>query len=172
MKKYIITIIGFVFLICGCSNKPADVPPLFPCKIIVTKNASPVEGVNVVLGSTGNDGSHCAVFGITDSYGAATIKTGRLGWQGTGAPEGEYIITITKEPKLNDTISTEEFQKLDPAKQEIYQIEQQQKYNALQREIPDFMSDVTKSPYRLTVKKEGENVLNIDIENDIQTKQK
>ncbi|MDR2441031.1 MAG: hypothetical protein LBE12_16850 [Planctomycetaceae bacterium] len=165
MKKYLFL---FVLLVCGCSDKPADVPQLFPCKVIVTKDMVPVEGVHTVLGLI-NDSSQCAVFGITNSSGIATIRTSRLGWQDNGAPIGEYIVTISKEPKLEGGLSTEEYQKLDPIKQEHYQLEQQRKYDALPREIPVDLSDVTKSPYRLVVTKEGENVLNIDIKTNKNT---
>jgi hypothetical protein len=159
MKKILLI---FVLLICGCNSKPSDVPQLFPCKVVVTKGTVPVEGVHVVLGLT-SDSSQCAVWGITNSSGIATIHTNRLGWQGNGAPMGEYIITISKEPKLESELSTEEYQKLDPIKQEHYQLEQQRKYDALPREIPANMSNITQSPFRLTVTKDGENVLNIDI---------
>jgi hypothetical protein len=159
IKNYLLI---FVLLICGCNSKPADVPQLFPCKIIVTKDAEPIAGVHAVLGLTSGS-SLCAVSGITDSSGTAEIHTSRLGWQGKGAPAGEYIVTISKEPKLDQGLSTEEYQKLDPMEQERYQLEQQRKYDALPREIPAKMSDVTQSPYHLTVKQDGQNVLNIDI---------
>ncbi|MDR2761209.1 MAG: hypothetical protein LBB88_01255 [Planctomycetaceae bacterium] len=160
MKKYFLIFV--LLVICGCNAKPADVPQLYPCQIIVTKNSTPIGGVHVVLGLT-SDSSPCAVFGVTNSSGIATICTNRLGWRGNGAPAGEYIVTISKEPKLENELSTEEYQKLDPIKQEQYQLEQQRKYNALPREIPADMSDITKSSRRLTVTKDGENVLNIDI---------
>jgi hypothetical protein len=159
MKKFLFI---FVLLICGCSNKPDDVPQLFPCKVVVTKDTVPMEGVHTVLGSTSGN-SQCAVFGVTNSSGIATIHTNRLGWQGNGAPVGEYIVIISKEPKLEGGLSTEEYQKLDPIEQERYQLEQQRKYDALPREIPTEMGDVIQSPYRLTVRQDGENVLNIDI---------
>jgi hypothetical protein len=159
MKKFIIIVALFI---CGCNGKPADVPQLFPCKVIVTKDMVPVKDAHVVLGST-NDSSLCAVSGITDSSGVAKIHTSRLGWQGNGAPVGEYIVIVSKEPKLEDSLSTQEYQKLDPLEQERYQLEQQRKYNTLPREIPAMISDVSTSPYRLTVKQNGENVLNIDI---------
>jgi hypothetical protein len=159
MKKFILL---FTLFICGCNSKPTDVPQLFPCKITVTKDAVPVKDVHVVLGLT-NSSSLCAVSGITDSSGVAKIHTSRLGWQGNGAPVGEYIITISKEPKLEEGLSTKEYQKLDPLEQERYQLEQQRKYDALPREIPEVMSNVSTSPYRLTVKHDGENVLDIDI---------
>jgi hypothetical protein len=159
MKKFILL---FTLFICSCNGKPADVPQLFPCKVTVTKDTVPVKDAHVVLGST-NDSSLCAVSGITDSSGVAKIHTSRLGWQGNGAPAGEYIITISKEPKLEDGLSTQEYQKLDPLEQERYQSEQQRKYDALPREIPAMISDVSTSPYRLNVKQDDENVLNIEI---------
>jgi hypothetical protein len=162
MKNYFLIIIISVLFICGCNSKPADVPQLFPCKITITKDGVPVAGVHAVLGLTSGNSS-CAVSGITDSSGTAKIRTSRLGWLGNGAPAGEYIVIISKEPKLEAGLSTEEYQKLDPIDQERYQLEQQRQYDALPREIPAETGDVTKSPYRLTVQENGQNIFNIDI---------
>jgi hypothetical protein len=122
-----------------------------------------MEGVNVLLGLTSSS-SMCAMSGVTNSSGVAEIHTNRLGWQGQGAPAGDYIVTISKEPKFEiKELSAEEAKKMYPGQQELYRLEQQRKYDALPREIPKVMSNVTTTPHRLTVSQNGENVLNIDI---------
>jgi hypothetical protein len=160
MKHYIVLLI--IFLICGCNRKPSDVPPLYPCQVVVKNGAAPITDVEVILGLT-DVTSMCSMLGTTDSAGIAIIKTSRLDWQGNGAPAGEYIVTISKAPKFEGELSLEEFQKLDPAAQELYNADQARKHAALPREVPIQYSDFASSPYRMTVAKEGENRLEIDI---------
>jgi hypothetical protein len=163
MKKFLLILgLSIVLPICGCNGKPNDVPPLFPCKVIVTKDSAPMEGVNVILGLT-SDSSMCSTSGVTNSSGVAEIHTNRIGWQGQGAPAGDYIVTISKEPKYEIELSAEEAKKMTFAEQELHKLEQKRKYETLPREIPRAMSNVTTTPHRLTVSQNGENVLNIDI---------
>lgn len=160
MKKYLL---GFVVLFaCGCADRPNDVPQLYPCQIIVTNDAAPVEGANVTLGLT-NESSMCNMAGTTNSAGVATIYTKRLAWQGNGVPVGDYIVTVSKYPKLEAGLSVDDFHKLEPDAQERYQLEQQRKYDALPREVPVALGEFDKSPYRLTIAQNGDNRLSIDI---------
>jgi len=160
MKKYLLFLV--VISIYGCGGKPGDVPPLLSCQITVTNGPTPIAGAEVVLGLT-SDSLSCSMAGTTNSSGVATIYTKRLAWQGGGVPAGNYIVTVTKFPKLEDGLPLEEFHKLEPIEQERYQAEQQRKYDALPREVPLELGEFDKSPYRLTVAKGGDNRLEIDI---------
>ena len=157
-KLFVLT----VLFICGCSAKPGDVPQLYPCRVTVTNGSTPISGVSVVLGLT-SESSACSMSGTTNSSGVAVIYTARQTWRGGGAPAGDYIVAIAKHPKLEDDLSTEEFQRLDPAEQERYQLEQQRKYDALPREVPLELGDFATSPYRMTVSQGNDNRLEIDI---------
>ncbi|MDR0870599.1 MAG: hypothetical protein LBN39_07375, partial [Planctomycetaceae bacterium] len=118
----------------GCNGKPSDVPKLFPCKITVKKEATPIVGANVILGSD-VAGSMWASSGTTDSSGVAKIHTNRLKWQSEGIPAGEYTVVLSKSPKL-ESISVAEYQKLEPAEQDKYREEEAKRFDALSREIP------------------------------------
>ena len=160
MQKYLLILA--IVLICGCGAKPGDVPQLYPCQVTVTNGADPISDVNVVLGLT-SESSACSMSGTTNSSGIATIYTVRQTWRGGGAPAGDYIVTLSKFPELENGLSPEELQKLDPAEQERYQLEQQRKYDALPREVPVELGDFTKSPHRMTVSKGGDNRLAVDL---------
>ena len=160
MRKYLLILT--VLLVCGCGTKPRDVPELYPCRVIVMNGSTPITGAGVILGLT-SESSSCAMSGITDSSGVAVIFTKRLAWQGSGVPAGEYIVTLAKSPKPEGGLSLEEFQKLEPMEQDRYNAEQARKLDALPREIPIKLADFATSPYRMTVSKEGENRLEIDI---------
>ena len=101
--------------------------------------------------------------GKTNASGTALIQTSRLSWQDNGVPAGDYIVSISKFPKLEEEMSLEAYQRLEPLEQERYQAEQQRKYDALPREVPVEFGEFDKSPYRMTVSKDGENRLTIDI---------
>ena len=124
--------------------------------------STPIADVDVILGLT-SESSMCSMSGMTNSSGVAVIRTSRLAWQGSGAPAGEYIVTIAKPPKFEGKLSLKEWQNLDPMEQERYNMEQARKYDALPREVPVKFSDFATSPYRMTVSKSGENHLEIDI---------
>ena len=160
MKKY--TLFLIVFLICGCNNKPQDVPQLFPCQVTVTNGGTPIAEADVILGLT-SESSGASMSGVTNSSGVATIYTKRLAWKGKGVPVGDYIVTISKSPKLEEKLSLAEYQKLEPTEREKYNAEQERLYNALPREVPGELSAFGKSPYRMTVSKDGDNRLDIDI---------
>ena len=151
-----------VLFICGCTAKPGDVPPLQPCQVTVTNGSTPIVGANVVLGLT-SESSECAMSGTTNSSGIAIIYTKRHAWRSRGTPVGEYIVTVSKLPKLEGGLSTAEYQKLDAEEQERYQLEQQRKYDALPREVPVELGDFSQSPYRMTVSEGGNNRLDIDL---------
>jgi len=160
MKNYLFVLI--VLVICGCSTKPSDVPELFPCQVVVMNGTTPIADVDVILGLT-SESLMCSMSGKTNSSGVAVIRTNRLNWQGNGAPAGEYIVTVSKIPKLAEGLSLAERQALDPMEQERYNAEQARKHDELPREIPVELSEFGISPYRMTVSKGRDNKLEIDI---------
>ena len=160
MKKY--TLLFVALLICGCNSKPQDVPELYPCQVTVTNGGTPIAEADVILGLT-SESSSASMTGITNSSGVATMYTKRLNWKGQGVPAGEYIVTISKNPKLEEQLSRDEYYELTIEEQDKYNAEQQRKYDALPREIPGELSAFGKSPYRMTVSKGGDNKLKIDI---------
>jgi len=160
MKKYFFLIV--LFLICGCSKKPGDVPKLYPCQVTVMNGTSPIADADVILGIT-NESLMCSTSGRTNSSGVAVIQTSRLAWRGNGAPAGEYIITISKSPKFEPELSLAEVQALDAAELERYSTEQARKHDAMPREVPVELSEFSISPYRMTVSQSGDNRFEVDI---------
>ncbi|MDO5554977.1 MAG: hypothetical protein Q4G68_14570 [Planctomycetia bacterium] len=79
---------------CGRKKRPNGLPDLRPCKITVTQNGQPAEGVLVMLAPV--EGGTCpwAVTGHTDANGTAVIMTHG---EYRGAPEGHYKIFLSKQ---------------------------------------------------------------------------
>ena len=87
-------VLCFSVFIQGCfgPKQPDDLPKLYPCKISVIQDGQPLEGATVLLRPL--DGNlRFSMGGKTDQKGIAVIK---LDGQWTGAPEGEFHVSISK----------------------------------------------------------------------------
>ena len=96
--------IAFVLIVFavmpGCSKKPekqkpVDLPELVPCEITVKRDGTPLSGATVRLQSTPSTPSATTwiIAGTTNESGIAKMQTyGDF----IGAPEGEYIVLISK----------------------------------------------------------------------------
>lgn len=84
-----------IFIACsGCSNRPAGMPGLSPCKIIVTQDGAPLAGASVVMiNSDTTTGEDWTPMGTTDQSGVAVMRTNA---QYDGAAVGKYKIVVTK----------------------------------------------------------------------------
>jgi len=135
-------VIAIVFLLClsGCGgpNKPDGLPTLYPCKITITQLGKPLEGALVQF--HGVDHSvPWTVNGITNGAGVAIIKTQTLF---TGAPEGQYVVTVMK--KVQDKSQLSDSPPRGASKEEI-----EQWYDAKESErlaIHSFVSSQFASP--------------------------
>ena len=81
-------------LFTGCgkdTGRPVDLPPLYPVKISITQNNTPLSGATVtLLGKTPS--KYGAASGTTDASGTAVLRT--YGYN--GAPAGEYAVLVQK----------------------------------------------------------------------------
>lgn len=76
---------------CGKTDRPDDLPKLYPTKITIKMDGQPLEGANVNLVSDSN--TRWLVSGKTGSNGVAEILThGKF----SGAPVGDYAVCVTK----------------------------------------------------------------------------
>ncbi len=93
--RRIVALALFVATSCcflSCSKpRPDGLPPLVSCKITVTQDSQPLADATVSLYS---DDVPWAVGGTTDASGVAVIYTHG---QYAGAPEGNYVVTVTKQ---------------------------------------------------------------------------
>ena len=82
-------------LLAGCSDRPADMPPLFPCSITVTQDGVPLEGASVRMVNLSDAavGNAWTPSGTTDASGVAQMMTNA---QYAGAAAGKYRITVEK----------------------------------------------------------------------------
>ena len=93
IRLFIITLFA-VSIFSGCSKeqRPAGLPPLFPCKIMITQGNKPLEGALVQL--VPESGTfQWTISGKTDSSGVAKLSTHA---KFSGAPAGTFKVLVSK----------------------------------------------------------------------------
>jgi hypothetical protein len=133
---------------CG-SSKPADLPPLFPCKISVNQEEKPLIDATVRLVPSNGD-MRFTVGGKTNTSGTAEIKTDGS-W--LGVPTGKYKVCISKlvVPDLSD------FKEIptDPKEYEKYTQELQKRSKETVSVVdPKYHSPKT-TPFEIEVTEKG-----------------
>lgn len=116
MSRFALSFFVFSALIfAGCNNddptRPAGMPSLKPCTVIVTEGGTPLHTTSVTLFSEDGTPSKWGSGGITDAAGKATLIS--RGFE--GAPAGKYKVTLSRNvqpgapPAPDSTASDEEF---------------------------------------------------------------
>ena len=101
MRIFILLCFAVFTLGCGkYPDRPADLPPLHPCKITVTFGGEPKENVTVALIS--DQKTKWKSGGQTDKKGVVQLKTA---FAFDGVPEGDYTIAFSKwEDRVGNTL--------------------------------------------------------------------
>ena len=100
MKRpyFTLPLLMVVCMLLGCGQRlPKDLPPLYPCTLLIAQNGVPLERAAIILeyveGTVPAGGQIWFPQGVTDKNGNATIRTnGRY----DGAPLGRFKIVVTK----------------------------------------------------------------------------
>lgn len=125
--------VGFVLLLALLTMACSSGPTLYPVTGKVTVKGAPAVGATVMFFPT-KGASTSPSTGVCDETGAFTLTTGT----GTGAPAGDYVVTISwPDPKVKYT--------------------EQQKMMGLTGDAPDLLQDAyskDKTPLKATVKAE------------------
>jgi len=163
-KKYIGTLLVLaVVLTCfsgGCNRgpqKPPGMPDLFPCKITITQEGTPLAGGAVVLFPKSGGSNGWNTEGVTNANGVADLKT-HLEFQ--GAPAGDYVVLVTK------TEMSPSAWPIDPpadpvAKEDWYNGKAAEKRTTYRLVKPEF-GDSKKTPHSITIAK-GKNEASFDV---------
>lgn len=129
---------------CG-EKKPQGLPELHPCKIKVVQEGAPLAGVILYLKGAS---TKYPLSGTTDQEGIAEIVTmGKY----SGAPEGEYTVTLEK--RISDP------EKIEPKVEAGVLVYPNAKLYSL---LDPKLSDEKKSPHKITVEKKS-NSFDIDV---------
>lgn len=98
MNKYYFGLLISLLFVCGCapSNKPSDLPPLFPCALAFTMDGKPLEEASITLYPNDPALAKYTAGGITDAMGKVVLRTNG---QFPGAPAGSFKIVVLKDSK-------------------------------------------------------------------------
>lgn len=159
---------GLVALaIVGCSQRPKDMPKLFPCTIKVVNKSASIPGVRVQL-LPGKDASllpavPISMVGTTAANGVAILYTNRLGagYHEKGVPVGTYLVSVEKTPGWSGMKTAEEIQQMTGEQVLAYQDELFKAMESLPREVPKSLSRDEKQPIEIVEGKGG--TLTIDV---------
>ena len=157
----------WIFLCCfllysGCgSPPPSELGELYPVKITVVDQDTPLEGVRVTLVKK-NTTSAWGCAGTSDKHGVAVITTSTNAFSGKGVPGGVYTITLGKTPPFpkelepqqeEDSLPNREFNALQKKRKEF--LEQN-------RIIPEILEAAKTSPIEMTIEKDS-GTMSVDI---------
>jgi hypothetical protein len=77
---------------CNKSNRPSDLPPLYPCAMTIIQDGNPLGGATVSLVPLEEANAKYQASSITDESGTAVITT--YGFD--GVPAGRYKVCVWK----------------------------------------------------------------------------
>lgn len=103
MKKHLYFFLILLTLI-GCSKRPKELPPTFPCKIVIMKDGVPQADCDISLRSE-TVSRLLSITGRTDSSGVAEIRTQCVDYTTKGAPLGTYKVLVDKHVELPEDLA-------------------------------------------------------------------
>jgi 5-hydroxyisourate hydrolase-like protein (transthyretin family) len=140
----------FILFFFGCQPRPKGMPEVVPCAITVLKNGKPLEGIDVALHKLEGNGS-LSMMAFTNSQGVAKIHTHLTTYKKSGAPVGNYKITIDKPVKYPEEENHPEYS----LKQlEAYLAKREAEIEKL-RIIPKKLTHVSTTPFEINVEPQG-----------------
>ena len=165
MKLWNIALIAGMGLVVigGCGTKrPDGIPPLRPAKVTVNNGGTPIANATVSFIYQGSFSGSWAVNGVTNANGIAEIMTSQGEWRGKGAPEGEYIVYITRMPDYEADPIPDAIKDNSDALEIFFQ-EQMRKRSAAPQVIPEILSNPARTPLRVEVTAGGKAELAVDV---------
>ena len=112
-RLFVLLIVFLVVAGCSSEKRPVGMPPLQPCRVMITQEGKPLEGASVRLYATEAEAKwHCS--GTTDANGVANLLTQG---QFRGVPEGTYKVTVQKE-EIISLATPEQLAAIEKAKAE------------------------------------------------------
>ena len=167
MKHSLIFSIALLFvvlpLLTGCSKgpkKPADSPPVSPCKVTVVNGGTPIQGATISF--VYDEYPTSATTGSTNEKGIAEMRSIFGSFVGPGAPLGKCKVAVTKEPSVPDAKTQEERDNMSDNEARAYAEQREKAFAALPREIPASLGDSATSKIEFDVQKSG-NDFTIDV---------
>jgi len=153
-----------VFVLCasallgntiGCNSAPDGMPVLYPCKVTILDGGDPAGAEIIVALQSDPPTANAVIFGQTDPSGIAEINTRFKNFEGAGAPEGTYKITLKKGIDVPHTKTADERKRMSPPEQNAYEAERDAARAKIQNIVPESLGSVDTSELVIEVTREG-----------------
>lgn len=145
------------FVVClGCSGKPSGFPSVKPCVITVTDGTNGVADVEIAL-SPSEPISGVIVGGKTDATGKCVVTTTFAGFAAPGAPSGEFVVSLKKNPDVGmPDLTNEEMENMDRGAIDKYYKERDAKIASAEKIVPPNLTSFQTSPVKVSVPNDAE----------------
>ena len=153
-----------VLALTGCEKAPAGFPKVYPVEITVLDTGEPLDMATVVLNP--KEGTEVGSFtsaGSTTDKGVAVIKTMWGTYAAKGAPEGAYIVSITRDVVPEETMTPDELAELTPDALYTHKAELRETVADQIERVPVDLRFPGSSPIEITVGTTGTSTLTVDI---------
>ncbi|MDR0337760.1 MAG: carboxypeptidase-like regulatory domain-containing protein [Planctomycetaceae bacterium] len=90
--RNIFVIAALIVVGCSTSDKPTDLPSLYPCTVTITQNNSPLAEAMVEFVPVDSSNAKYRAASITDENGKVSMKT----YGFPGVPIGKYKVVVSK----------------------------------------------------------------------------
>jgi hypothetical protein len=160
--KRIFSFLIFVYVLIsvgGCTNRPSNMPDVFPCIVTVKKDNVPIDKVLVTFSSEDGTGT-LRISGITDSKGKAKIVTQLVDYSAEGVPLGTYKVAIQKFAPVSGSGKDLLMLSDKEAKEQTRKFEEAQEKNRI---VPEILMSMTTTPIKCIVKEKAGISLTVSV---------
>ncbi|MDO4586646.1 MAG: hypothetical protein Q4C95_05030 [Planctomycetia bacterium] len=150
-----------VVLLVGCSGKPSGFPSVSPCIVNVTNGGTPIADVEVAL-YPATPMSSTIVGGKTDATGKCVVQTTFANFSKEGAPQGEFVVTLKKDPEPSMArLTVEEMENMERSEIDDYNKKRDAEIAKMEKIIPVALTKKDSSSLKVSVS--GETTLDVDV---------
>jgi len=138
-------------IVCGCSGKPAGFPSVKPCTVVVTNGSEPIADVEVAF-IPAEPISGTIIGGKTDATGTCVVQTTFANFTANGSPQGEYTVTLRKDPTPDmPALTVEEMGDMERSEIDKYNKEREDEIAKMPKIIPPPLTSMQTSPVKVNV---------------------
>lgn len=145
----------------GCSGKPSGFPRVHPCEITVLNDGAGIADVEVAL-VPAKPISGVVAGGKTDASGKCVVKTTFANHVAPGVPEGEFTVTLRKDPEPSKpALTVDEMADMERSEIDKYNAERDAEMKKMPQIIPPNLTSASTSS--LKVSAPGDSKKEIDV---------
>jgi 5-hydroxyisourate hydrolase-like protein (transthyretin family) len=92
MRKILLLTLLIAVVGCSPSNRPKDLPTLYPCTVVITQDGKPLAEATVEFTPVDSANAKYRAASVTDANGTVSMTT----YGFAGVPAGKYKVVVSK----------------------------------------------------------------------------